>query len=112
MKMSAQITSEDARQAMLARAIQWMLLAAYEGDQERFDMAKGYATAMHDLAEPESMRRSIEFDLSNGGYRCARGLEVAHATLTTRFKHATLADVEKIFPAEGAWGIQPDQIPK
>jgi hypothetical protein len=101
MKMSAQITSEDARQAMLARAIQWMLLAAYEGDQERFDME-----------DPEGMRRLIEFDLSNGGYRCARGLEVAHATLTTRFKHATLADVVKIFPAEGAWGIQPDQIPK
>lgn len=41
--MSAQITVEDARKSMLARAIQWMLIAVYEDDAQRFEFAKGYA---------------------------------------------------------------------
>lgn len=108
--MSAQITVEDARKSMLARAIQWMLIAVYEDDAKRFEFAKGYACALEELANPEGMRRSIEFDLSNGFYSPASGLEAAHAALSTGFKHASMADVQKMFPASGVWSLTEDHV--
>lgn len=110
--MSAQITVEDARKSMLARAIQWMLIAAYESNEMRFEIAKGYASALVDLADPEAMRRLVEFDLSNGMYRPASGLEAAHAALSVSVKHASMADVEKLLPTSGVWSINEDQVSK